>query len=155
LDERRWVQVDAIPHIREDSSRLSEVFAFFSDVTEKHREELLLPYMPQVTEITSLRARAMERMSHLSDRERQVLCKLADGDSNKIIAFALGISPRTVEVHRSHMMVKLEVRHFADAIRIAINAEAGTLSPDGEPEQPGLTLAGDMALDSRDLDSSF
>lgn len=70
-------------------------------------------------------ADATLRMSPLSRREGEVLRALVAGDSNKIIAFTLGISPRTVEVHRAHMMVKLGVRHFAEAIRIAVIAGAG------------------------------
>jgi FixJ family two-component response regulator len=75
-------------------------------------------------------ARAVLRMSQLSPREREVLRALVDGDSNKIIAFTLGISARTVEVHRARMMIKLGVRHFAEAVRIAVNAEIGNQPPD-------------------------
>jgi PAS domain S-box-containing protein len=121
--QRRWVQVDAIPHICVGDACLSEVFAFFSDITDKHMLEILpLPMPPSVGNVAA-QTKAIERMSHLTRRERQVLQGLVDGESNKLIAFALGISPRTVEIHRARMMLKLEVRHFADAIRIAINAE--------------------------------
>jgi FixJ family two-component response regulator len=56
----------------------------------------------------------------LSRRERQVLEALVAGHPNKVIAFDLGISVRTVEVHRSRMMDRLNVRQFAEAVRLAV-----------------------------------
>jgi two-component system response regulator FixJ len=58
----------------------------------------------------------------LSPRERQVLDALVAGHPNKVIAFDLGISVRTVEVHRSRMMDRLNVRQFAEAVRLAVLA---------------------------------
>jgi two-component system response regulator FixJ len=58
----------------------------------------------------------------LSPREREVLEALVAGRSNKIIAADLGISVRTVEVHRARMMERLGVRQFAEAIRLAVTA---------------------------------
>jgi two-component system response regulator FixJ len=65
---------------------------------------------------------ATQLVAYLSPRERQVLNALAAGRSNKLIAFDLGISVRTVEVHRARMMKHLGVRQFAQAIRIAVLA---------------------------------
>jgi two-component system response regulator FixJ len=67
-------------------------------------------------------ARATEQMALLSPRERQVLEAIAVGRPNKLIAYDLGISIRTVEVHRAHMMDRLGVRNIAEAIRIAVMA---------------------------------
>jgi len=61
----------------------------------------------------------------LTPRERDVLEGLAQGLPNKTIAFDLGISPRTVEVHRANVMAKLEVRSLSDALRIAFAAGMG------------------------------
>jgi two-component system, LuxR family, response regulator FixJ len=58
----------------------------------------------------------------LSPRERQVLEALVAGQPNKVIAFGLGISVRTVEVHRSRMMDRLGVRQFAEAVRLLVLA---------------------------------
>jgi two-component system response regulator FixJ len=63
---------------------------------------------------------AARRLTALSQREREVLDSLAMGHQNKVIAFQLGISVRTVEVHRSRMMQRLGVRHLAEAIRLAV-----------------------------------
>jgi two-component system, LuxR family, response regulator FixJ len=67
-------------------------------------------------------ARAAERLSALTPRERDVLRHLVDGNPNKIIAHALGISPRTVENHRARLMDKLQASSVADLVRLALSA---------------------------------
>lgn len=64
-------------------------------------------------------------LSALTPRERDVLEGLAQGLPNKTIAYDLGISPRTVEVHRANLMTKLDVRSLSDALRIAFSAGMG------------------------------
>ncbi len=66
---------------------------------------------------------ARNRMSNLSEREREVLDRLTQGASNKVIARDLDISPRTVEIHRANMLAKLGASHSADAIRIRVEAQ--------------------------------
>jgi len=65
---------------------------------------------------------ARARLNVLTDREREVLDGLVEGLPNKTIAFDLGISPRTVEIHRANLMQKLEVKSLAEALRIAFHA---------------------------------
>jgi two-component system response regulator FixJ len=65
---------------------------------------------------------AWKRIAILSQRERQVLDAIAGGQPNKIIAFRLGISIRTVEVHRARMMHRLGVRQVAEAVRLVVLA---------------------------------
>jgi two-component system, LuxR family, response regulator FixJ len=67
--------------------------------------------------------RAAQRIATLSPREREVLDALLAGRQNKVIAFDLNISVRTVEVHRAHMMDRLGTKQFADAIRLAMIAD--------------------------------
>ena len=67
---------------------------------------------------------AVARVESLSERERQVLQALMAGSSHKVIAHDLGISARTVEVHRSHMMRRLGVRSLAEAIKLGVIAGA-------------------------------
>lgn len=64
-------------------------------------------------------------LAALTPREREVLEGLAQGLPNKAIAYDLGISPRTVEVHRANLMAKLEVKSLSDALRIAFAAGMG------------------------------
>ncbi|MEL6860602.1 MAG: response regulator [Pseudomonadota bacterium] len=68
---------------------------------------------------------AAAKLSALTPRERQVLECLVDGLTNKGIAEALSISPRTVEIHRAHMMEKLQVDSLSAALRIAFLAGIG------------------------------
>jgi two-component system response regulator FixJ len=58
----------------------------------------------------------------LTLREREVLAELVDGHPNKIVAYHLKISPRTVEIHRANIMAKLEARNLSDLVRIALSA---------------------------------
>jgi len=57
----------------------------------------------------------------LSRREREVLAQIMAGASNKEAGRALGISPRTIEVHRAHIMEKLGAKNAADLIRIVMS----------------------------------
>ena len=74
---------------------------------------------------TDTRKRANEaevRLNALTPREREVLDGLAQGLPNKTIACDLGISPRTVEIHRANLMTKLGVKSLSEALRIAFAA---------------------------------
>lgn len=62
---------------------------------------------------------AHRRVADLSARERDVLMALLAGKANKVIAFELGLSIRTVEMHRVRMMRRLGVRGLTDALRLA------------------------------------
>jgi len=59
----------------------------------------------------------------LTPRERNVLDQVAKGHSNKMAAFELGISARTVEFHRARIMEKLDAQHCADLVRAALAIE--------------------------------
>jgi two-component system response regulator FixJ len=74
-------------------------------------------------EVTGERRRDAEvKIQALTSRERDVLDGLAHGLPNKTIAYDLGISPRTVEIHRANLMTKLGVRSLSEALRIAFAA---------------------------------
>lgn len=63
------------------------------------------------------------RLESLTDRERQVLGLILEGEPNKRIAKILTISPRTVELHRSHVMKKLKAPSLAHLIRSVLMAD--------------------------------
>jgi two-component system response regulator FixJ len=67
-----------------------------------------------------LRREARARIESLSSREREVLDRLVDGKPNKIIAFELGLSTRTVEVYRGKLMQKLKTRSLSDAVKLSL-----------------------------------
>lgn len=65
---------------------------------------------------------ALELLSLLTPRERSVLEQLVLGRANKVAAYELGISPRTIEIHRANIMDKMHVRSIADLVRISLAA---------------------------------
>jgi two-component system response regulator FixJ len=95
-------------------------------------EEKMLTSVRRALEIGSkARSRAAEAkaaqtlLASLTPRERGVLDKLVQGRSNKVVAYELGISPRTVEIHRAHIMGKMEASSLSDLVRVVLAAEQG------------------------------
>jgi two-component system response regulator FixJ len=60
------------------------------------------------------------RLAQLSARERQVLDGLVAGHANKVIAYDLGISPRTVEIYRANVMTKMQANSLSELVRMAL-----------------------------------
>lgn len=71
------------------------------------------------------RAEVEARVAQLSQREREVFEAIVDGESNKSAALKLGISPRTVEIYRAHVMDKMGAKTLSDLVRMALLREAG------------------------------
>jgi two-component system, LuxR family, response regulator FixJ len=99
-------------------------------------DQLLLDRVRQALEIDRLerevrrrREEARRRLESLTAREREVLMLVAAGKANKEIAAELGLSQKTVEVHRSHVMSKMFVDSLAELIRVAILAGAMRENP--------------------------
>ncbi len=65
---------------------------------------------------------AQARLATLSPRERDVLAGVVAGKANKVIAYDLGISPRTVEIYRANLMTKTGARNMAELMRLALAA---------------------------------
>ena len=64
-------------------------------------------------------------LNTLTTREREVLDLIAIGKANKIVAADLGISQRTVEIHRARVMEKMEARSLAQLVRMMIEIKPG------------------------------
>ena len=77
----------------------------------------------------SQRQEIENRLTQLSTRERQVLDGLVAGQANKMIAYELGISPRTVEIYRANVMTKMQANSLSDLVRMAL--VSGTLKREG------------------------
>ena len=76
---------------------------------------------------------ARRKVARLSKRERQVMQGLLDGLPNKVIAFKLGLSIRTVESFRASLMEKLRVRTVSAAVRLALLAGLPAMSEEAAP----------------------
>lgn len=82
----------------------------------------LLLHRPHSISMPGVPSEFVERVNRLTPRERQVMSLAAEGLSNKAIARQLGISPKTVEIHRSNVMAKMEVTSSAALIRMVVQA---------------------------------
>jgi two-component system, LuxR family, response regulator FixJ len=71
------------------------------------------------------------RIAALTERERQVLGHLVAGRPNKVIAYELDISPRTVEIHRANLMEKMQAKSLSELVRAAFTA--GIAAPAKRP----------------------
>ncbi len=103
----------------------------FDFIEKPFDEERLLVAIRNAVEQTRLTqtrdgewADLKKRHGSLSERQRQVMELAASGLSNKEIGIRLGISPRTVEIHRAWMMERIGARNLADLVRIAMSMKA-------------------------------
>lgn len=84
-----------------------------------------------VRDVEEIARDSARKIARLSPRERDVLEALVLGEAHKTIAHKLGISVRTVELHRARMLTRLGTRRLSDAIKVAVLAE---LAPAPAPE---------------------
>lgn len=78
-------------------------------------------------------AEVRARLQALSERESQVLEGLVAGKANKVIAYDLGISPRTVEIYRANVMTKMQASSLSELVRMALLVG---VRPDGASTGP-------------------
>jgi two-component system response regulator FixJ len=91
------------------------------DLIEAVRRALKVGQDSRRVALTSQEAHA--RLGSLTARETEVLDRLVKGQPNKVIAFEMGISPRTVEVHRANVMKKTQAGSLPDLVRMFLNVE--------------------------------
>lgn len=105
------------------------------DFLEKpFKDQALLDAVDRAVRCTREQQREHLRQSHaqallerLSPREREVARLVAQGDANKVVAHKLGISEKTVHVHRQHIMEKTSVSNAAELTRLMLAADSGAL----------------------------
>ena len=94
----------------------------FAEDTLLNAIHLALAHHGRHAERESMIAGVRERLKGLTERETQVLGGLVAGKPNKIIAYDLGISVRTVEVYRANVMAKMTADSLSDLVRMALRA---------------------------------
>lgn len=108
--------VDFVEKPYEKQTLISALNRAFQRLEERNQRDLLID-------------EARGKIEHLTPREREVLEGLVDGLTNKSIADALDISPRTVEIHRANLMEKLGATSLSGVLRIAFAAGVGFEGP--------------------------
>ena len=79
------------------------------------------------------RARLQRLYATLTEREREILVQVIDGRPNKLIADELGLSTRTVETHRAHIMDKMGATSLSHLVRMAVEVMPKAPAPAGHP----------------------
>lgn len=105
----------------------------FSDQTLVERVQRAIERAVEAHQERQRRRSLSARLGRLTPRETQVMHYVVDGLANKQVAARLGLSERTVEIHRAQVMRKLEVESVADLVRVALQAQdsRGSASPPG------------------------
>jgi FixJ family two-component response regulator len=110
-------------------------------VEKPFNRQVLLDRVQRAINADSARLRAQgereairQRFERLTDKEREVLDLLKEGQPNKAISAALTITPRAVEMRRASLMKKLEVRTLADLLRLSLELEAASTARRIAPE---------------------
>lgn len=94
----------------------------FNDAILLHAVRSALNIEDRATRKNAARREVAELLAALSPREQEVLRGVVAGKSNKVIAQELGISPRTVEVHRANLMTKTGATGLSELVRMALVA---------------------------------
>lgn len=88
--------------------------------------EELQKRVPLQSESAQVAARARRMLAMLTDREREIAQAISQGLSTKEMAAPLGISPRTIEVHRGNILAKLDAKNMAGLVRLVVEAESSS-----------------------------
>jgi FixJ family two-component response regulator len=75
------------------------------------------------------RAQIAERLASLTPRELEVMRLVTRGKANKVIGGELGVSQRTVEIHRAHVMEKMQAGSLAELVRMVLDSDEATQNP--------------------------
>jgi FixJ family two-component response regulator len=85
--------------------------------------ELAFQHQHKIVDKYALYTSIAKRIDNLTPREKDVMNRIVEGQSSKVIAINLSLSPRTVEAHRAHIMEKMQTRSLADLVRTVMLSE--------------------------------
>ena len=98
-------------------------------IQKPFREQQLIDAIQKALQINLKNIKRLEKikktqtkLSLLTNREMQILEAVVSGKANKVIALELSLSQRTVEIHRAHVMEKMDVKSLAELVKIVIDA---------------------------------
>ena len=94
----------------------------FSDQALLDRIHQVLARHVRDREEASRKRTIRERIARLTPREKEVMLMVADGKANKVIALDLGVSERTVEIHRARVMEKMQASSLPDLVRMVVES---------------------------------
>lgn len=102
-------------------------------VQKPYREQVLLDKINKALALDGeqrdsvrMRQQIAERIATLTPRELEVMDMMVEGKANKVIAFDLGISQRTVEIHRARVMEKMNTHSLAHLVRMVMAVRENT-----------------------------
>jgi two-component system, LuxR family, response regulator FixJ len=105
-------------------------------IQKPFRDQDLIDRIHESLQLDSVRSESRQeelgirrRIATLTPREQEVMRKVVNGCANKVIALDLGVSQRTIELHRARVMHKMGVRSLADLVKVVAKVEAS------EPEE--------------------
>ncbi len=90
----------------------------------------------QMREEEERRVGVLARLALLTPRERQVIEMVVAGETNKVIARRLGVSSKTVEAHRAHLMAKMQADNTVDLVRLAVVCGIPAENPESNADIP-------------------
>lgn len=127
---KSWHLVQIVP-LYDLNGKLNGAFGALSDVSDRKATAELLSYAPQIEKLAEVSsalavAEAKRAFRRLTSRESEILQSLVKGRSNKEIALEFGLSPRTVEHHRSSILRKLEVQRLPQLVALWMLANPTT-----------------------------
>jgi RNA polymerase sigma factor (sigma-70 family) len=74
----------------------------------------------EISDAESEKTRVASALENLTEREREVMCLVVEGNTNKVVAARLGTSEKTVEIHRARVMEKTAARSLSELVRICL-----------------------------------
>jgi two-component system response regulator FixJ len=98
-------------------------------IQKPFREQLLIDAIQKALQVNQRDQKRLNKvkltqvkLATLTHRETQILDAIVTGKANKVIAIDLNLSQRTIEVHRAHVMEKMEVKSLAELVKVVIDA---------------------------------